>query len=1419
MFNGYHDPALILFNDFEQDNEKKQENGQKWTYGKEVGVQSTHTHFNYCQTDSLAAKPNFLGISNNVNLSTKCNCSECYSSENQCYQVVSGRHRPWLPKTLPFSSNEPCKLSNHRQWNNVSLMNQGSCFQQNSIPPQIFQGNRSKYFYYQHCTESNQPGVITSFKNSRFNKKEFIHKQNTSMRGNSTEQEQIFFRENDLRQPEYNASSYNGIRNLERRFNDGSCDSNFFHPREKYSFDQCRLSNNTYSFGQNTSKSPVTEPYMKAVPSNSNQTKVPSIGHRNIIENTPQLVLDQSSNDSRKNIYYEPCQNFNGIKGERGLLQKAILKDETGSGKVQLGGLHARQPPMAADLKNNEFHVDYAHFNVNRDFTDSYGNTSKTDCSKILEEERQTDYFYRANGIPDSVSRNTQGFLLRNKKNWMFNNILQVSLPNNTSSNLNLGRLDIGSSETPIESDYSKGVKTDSIQKFEKYEKSQGNLVQFSQNEKEKTAESLVLNNQSNRFDVVSKDLQKTHYSEKPLNFFEFQSNSACKNYTLPEYSSQGSGNQDSLKYSQPLNSNDFHRYDVSQHDYNNSVHQVSNVNSINSCNVHHKNYFISNSFNNMTENQDKQFSQPPEKKNQWLPNTIQTNSSIPEKLRFDFTTKTIKTDAVEMIHSDEINKSGTSKISPLRLLRKKKFLNKKDDIIVKSPVSSSTSETSPGLDVRKFWSTWAEEEEENVSTTPVVIIDCQNIDPEEAKLLNLYGNDSFRTLQFENSTLSIKRSEGSEAPLPSVYENIFDENKEKVERLTFSNPPKNKDKSEFQVEHLSNFTQKSEVEKSSSELNTLNLLSNGKCTVTHSNNHVQTVPHEVRMEKPSPEILEKEAACFNNTEKVELFNQVNNSHTFNESHCVEKLNQKLCEVKKLDKNKAEKINFSNRNEKSEHLDITKVEEAEQNAFQKQNSFQESQATMEVRETLRPAMVDSNNEENQDLSPLLFDGQKKKKLTDSGLKLSEDLSEVLESFSPFLDSQSNSPVIGKSDFPALPTSEYRRNKFLNYCEEKFVTDNALSSGGESGKEVKLQETDQSDEGTKNKNDLFDESYTLPVVGVTEKSVKEECSLKNTQILSDQSLNSQSIDFEIELDKTSSESDKVNLNSDASFDTVSKNILRNVSKTLRNASPDVNVDGGVTIKSFNEEDLVSVKKAIKLRSSKKVRKDKKLTNNNDRKKSDTMKVENISVSKPTIKFSIQKSHDLKISFKVLNGCNLGKKFEIDKRSETNCSEKMENNVLGMTDPKNTSELITLKLKSVAKDDESLGSRGFLQNDDLHVPQLKKKKKRKIKTGRLQENQFLLKRPLLKIRNKKETISKEDNILIENLKSDFQVEESVDSAKIKLTFKRQKSNLETEVKLNDAIPDPFKENKSGDQSTQEIAEPEDFLNLDTSKYFVS
>lgn len=86
----------------------------------------------------------------------------------------------------------------------------------------------------------------------------------------------------------------------------------------------------------------------------------------------------------------------------------------------------------------------------------------------------------------------------------------------------------------------------------------------------------------------------------------------------------------------------------------------------------------------------------------------------------------------------------NSSKISPLRLLRKKKVV----EAMPSPPRSSQPSDNTPTLDVRRFLATWDDEDEDCSPVPQMVVLDCQDINPDQAELLRLYEESAIRIVQ-----------------------------------------------------------------------------------------------------------------------------------------------------------------------------------------------------------------------------------------------------------------------------------------------------------------------------------------------------------------------------------------------------------------------------------------------------------------------------------------------------------------------------------------------------------------------------------------------------------------------------------------------------------------------------------------------
>lgn len=531
----------------------------------------------------------------------------------------------------------------------------------------------------------------------------------------------------------------------------------------------------------------------------------------------------------------------------------------------------------------------------------------------------------------------------------------------------------------------------------------------------------------------------------------------------------------------------------------------------------------------------------------------------------------TDKISHLESIRYEELCRNGTSKISPLRLLRKKKFNHQKKENMVESTIPDVRNEAPP-LDVRRFWATWADEEEENVPQTQMVVLDCHNIDPEQAELLNLYNSEPIRTVHLEEG--SFLRAQ-------------LDKPNEESKVLDFENLEVVRPESQSEAKASKN----PEV-------------TFGMPLFTESDSGIS---------KPySTDTNGSEGDMKTDVKQFEMI-----------KHCENDL----------------ELEFNDSG-------LGRCDDSE-----------------------TAVLLKKDNLDSENMSPNDFLKEEDVGVDEEGTKES------------VASKSSNDSQI---DVPDLPTSEYRKNKFLDYSDS-----NLLSLETHHNEPAKTYE-------------LMPGNFELDEI------------LKKLSIINFQ-------------------------------------------------SPDSSSE--IQHKTDNKKQSTKTKKSC-CKSS----------------RSDELTPQNISLTKPTIKFSIQKSHDLKISFKVLN-----KKFENEdgaREVDQNLSEVKED-AEGVK--KSRRRLITLKLKDLSDkgDDNHRKSKGF---DELRKSR-KALKKKKIRSERSPSP----KTPVLKIKKSRYMLrdgldevpeAASDGVPNEvGAHGDFQVHETVESAKIKLTFKRNKNNTVKRKKNSD------------------------------------
>ena len=786
MFNGYNETPLISCNEFSQERGKRQENVPKWSYGQSGGVQC---HPYQRQHDFWSNKSNILTIPTPVNNTEKCSCTDCYS-ENSSYQGDSNRHRPWLPRTFPVpisGSNESYKLfENHHQWNGggggggsgSGLPNHESCVGEgNLLHPQYFQDGKEKNTFYRQyqnarLPELNQSDVVmSSGKIANFSKKEIFLKQKDEISLNSAMQDTPYYGQIGARQPVLYNSTYGFTRNLEKRLDGKNCDSNICDFSEKYSnVDPYRHSGGatSYSIDQHVSRSPVVEPYLKAVPLNLNQNRVPSTGHRRLKENIYQTPIDESR---RINNVPEECQiTINENKNGRVIFQPSSLKESSLIENFQPGQFPGLSSPI--DLKNsNETQIDYSQYGLNRDLTKHYENLTEAEAQKLLlDRDKSVDYFTR-NGVPDLIKRYSQTSVQDTKKDCALNSFVQSKCYADQQYN-NLARfrqlpnmtryLEVNNSHPSVF--YSKELNLDKNFKTDKrdYILPENPNVGSTRNNNFPTHPRLPQPNPVLKSAKIG-DFRYLNKTQNPI----YSQNHIIPGRTFPhsEYSCQGykyvAGR---YEYSHPINASDFQINDNNQviNQRNLSGKVLNNTNNDNQPFDNSENKTLAcESFNN--HQQEKNHSTPifPEQfTSNILYRSLSNKQSGPTTKVNNSVSENKKSNYLETISSQNVSKNTGNKISPLRLLRKKKLNAEKSEVVnISSPVPSTNSEAPPSLDVRKFWSTWADGEEENVNSTQMVVLDCQNIDPEQAQLLQLYDGHSVPPLNLENGHLMTVKS------------------------------------------------------------------------------------------------------------------------------------------------------------------------------------------------------------------------------------------------------------------------------------------------------------------------------------------------------------------------------------------------------------------------------------------------------------------------------------------------------------------------------------------------------------------------------------------------------------------------------------------------------------------------------------
>lgn len=1435
MFNGYNDTPLISYNEFDQPREKKQENVPKWSYGHATGVQS-HAEF-------WSAKPNFLGITTPINPSSKCNCSGCYS-ENSSYQGDSTRHRPWLPRRFPVplnGSSESCKLQGNHQWDNIGFSNQESCLiGSNVLTPQFLQENGGKRSYYRHYQNTRLPdlhqhGVITSIKTSSSSEGHVLLNQKNEISPNSTGQEMAFFGQNGARQTVFCNPPYDLTRNLEKRLDNRNSDPNFSDLNEKYSnLETYRHASGItqYPVEHHFSRSPVVEPYMKAVPLNLNQNRVPSTGHRNYKENITQSYIEQSimrpnNNGPRKMIGSEVRQPVSGEKNGRVIFQSGVMKDGTVSENFQSGQLHSLPSPVSAgmDKKNNEILIDYAHFNMNRDLSKHYENITEMETQKkiLFDCERHVDYFSR-NSMPDTIKRSGQTILQDNKKDCALNQAGQTNYSEqqfNNCSKLNQGSnvpkyLEMNNSKPSVAVFYPKEFSADKISKPEKC----GDHIQenpgFTQrNENFLKNENLSVRACLTRPPLIFNDPRDLRFVDKAQNSFPYQNNS-CRNFVRPEYPCQSYSVPNSYDHSHSFSTNGFQRNNPSDINHRNLPQKISNCSSADLPYVSSANStFICDPYceqsGNLNKTLPQQFYTGTE---QVSTNAVEMYSHVPqcrsEKLGPENSSELKKSSYLETISSQDISKNGNTKISPLRLLRKKKFVNQQSEIISKSPVPTNNSEVTPTLDVRKFWSTWADEEEDNTPPTQMVVLDCQNIDPEQAKLLHLYENDPANSdIHLENGgLLAVKDSGCADKDLitsSNHYGVNINEVKLNPEQIGLANKINRNDHIDSKVSTNANqFKAVQRIETVES-----GTLEEKKLQVSPLNALVEIIN---KNEKTEPANVKTEIVETGNLEKLNEAHYAQNiSKDFNKANMFEESKEiasdkieagKKTELGESEKWADKKINIAKDGEQREATKIPRSEGTEI-IHKTRPSFQT--------ENVSNGKAKKNNSKNLEKATVT-----KPKLTQ--LENEANCDDTSNSLSPFdYSSQSASPYNAKIDFPTLPTSEYRRNKFLDYSDKRVIVNGNLAFSLEADNVIKARENDDLPEkvvesAVSLKNDSLPVSE---VEEIKEKNIKQECPYKNSRSLLDKCLTSELSKSKHELFKSESVINDFESKEETGLQNFEIDDILQKMSNINFQCSEHKIENGFA----NHVNTDHVKAAKTPSALKKIKKSKKLEHRQGADRTDKPLIENISEPKPMMKFSIQKSDDLKISFKVLNDGSICKKEKFESNDEEFRTRTTENGRIPVTEPKNETVSKTLKIKSAHNNDWTYiktNSDDVLHRSEKEV--LRKKNKRRFRRKKIKESKFLQKKtPLLKIKKSRYLVPEEKKFLSESASykkdlnlleeqtdvyfasTDFQVRESVNSAKIKLTFKRQKSNFENEYKISDYGIENAKENniESDDQ----------------------
>ncbi|KAK6642463.1 hypothetical protein RUM43_003965 [Polyplax serrata] len=1430
MFNGYNDTPLSTYNEFDQNGDKKHENIPKWSYGPGAGMQSNaHNH----QSEYWSAKTNFFRIAPpHSHVPTKCNCPGCYPSDNPSYQGDSTRHRPWLPRfSIPVNgATESCKLAGNHQWDNMAPPNQDCCMvENNGVASQYMQESSGKHPYYRHHQngripiEHHQSGVITSVKST--SESHALLKQKDDISDSAIPQMSLYG-EGNVRQSAFCNPAYELTRNMEKRLDNMNCDVNFCDLNEKYSnVDSYRHVNNVSSYppDQYISRLPIVEPYIKAVPLNLNQNRVPSSGHRNIKENIPKPCIDPSQNRSnsgpRKIIGSELFQAINKEKSGRALFPSP--KDGTGSENYN--------STLAVHMKNNEIFVDYPHLTVNRELPKHYDNLTEAEMQKklLFDRDRHIE-FYSQNVLTNMTKRNGPSSLQIGKKDCSLGQISQANFAEHQYGNVNRASqgttvhkyVDVANAKPSVQVYYPKDfIGTDKMRKLENSDRIPENPSHVQRTENVLKNENLSVHARLTRPPLIFNDPRGLRFVDRVQNSFPYQSNSqTATNFIPPEYPYQNY-NQNRYEYSHPVGSNGFPRPNTPQ--FNHRAMPVCSTTTAQSFEPSSNNNFTVDPYNQQPGIADKtcpqQFYAGME---QVSSNAIDIYSTSIQKPRLEDSSDLKKQNTyIESIRSDELNKKIGTKISPLRLLRKKKLNRSKVDTICKSPVPAENCETAPTLDVRKFWSTWADEEEENSTPTQMVVLDCQNIDTEQMKLLQLYDQcDPNRALNLENAgTVAAKEYRTDQGPINSM--NGFDINikgirvnceqfestdvikrgTQEVAQEINGNCVKEVETHKFGKSVDKNIlitpvNSMFEVESSKTDAETVSGISSvAESMTSEKKNGLHKVSQETN-EFPRSSTSHEIKELINYKINIEQHSNFSQSDVVMEEESKFTSSRSLAQRPELDAKKDDNASIPNCSQ-SEHI----VEPEKQNS----------------------SAAISNHHITENQGEFINVAKLPDKVSFPQLNYGTNENEK----SNFLtEDPSNSPFSDTSEFPDLPTSEYRRNKFLDYSVSSnvIVNDGSTGSSGSLGLPNIHETTQRKNHEEGNSVDkgagLLDSTEQKDVNKV---NISHELLSKNNinpllNTYSDEELNKNAFQLS---ESEAAITDEINKSKEETglqhFEM--RDILQKLSK-INFHSPDVKVES-VKISGSRNEIKTTKTRISNTDTSEKIKKSKKPESKpGDVELSDKQALQNVIRPKATMKVSIQKSHDLKIFFKVLNNNNNSSDSnetengdvcdhpEIPRDKHT---DEVKSNEID--DVKSFSKSKCTSLKNITHDGKPWSNKKHYRPQKENS---RKKTKMKVKGPKVMESDPLqLTTPVLKIKKSRylSVEDEEDPLGVpvncdespsssQTMQNDFHVEESLDSPKIKLTFKRQKANSEAEYVIQDDLNGG---RTIGDQSNDSVA----------------